>query len=299
MIQQRIWLISGMLTYALVGFGTATAVKLQADAWVTKPFVFDLATEVSGASHPYTFLQGPVWLTLSFKGLLIGTPGPKDLGRTSAKVSFPKGGDTVEVEVAITVNKAPGLNLLWVVDSSGSMGPWQSEIGSGLAKASSTLSGAVGREVDMDVLSHDGAQLEKMGAYPPLQLADLQSAIMRMGTMGDGLETPFKTVLKYLAKKNYGFADITRPLAIVYVTDETEQSAVPVADYLKALPKDTKHFGFFAAGDLADCRPDSLLSYSGSRFETAVAASGGKAYSLCGSMDGSIADFGAMLSGIH
>jgi hypothetical protein len=302
MLRKHIWLISGVLTSALISFASVSTVKVQADAWVSKPFAFNLATEVSGASHPYTFLQGPAWLNLSFNGVLSGNPGPTDIGLTSAKVSFPQGADTVEVELAITVNKAPGLNLLWVVDTSGSMAEWQSGLGSHLAKASSTLSGAIGQDVDMDVLSHDGAKLQKMGLYPPLDLADLQSTILGMGTMGSGIEAPFETVAKYWSRKSYGFADITKPLVIVYVTDEAEQSNVPVADYLKALPKNTKHYGFFMANDLANCNQRMELkpfSYSGSRFETAIVASGGKAYSLCGSLEASIADLGAMLSGIH
>lgn len=196
------------------------------------------------------------------------------------------------------------VDILWVVDNSGSMGIHQDNLAKNADLFMSQFVAKGGLQWKMGVVST--AVLEPpyvgMTAATPLNfhmkdsVEVFRKTIRRLGTNGNADEKSFSPVLRHL-KESPDFLRPEATLAVIFVTDAPEQSNIPASTYLNELKKfkggagskivnygvlTPNHFGCPGGGEMA-------WNYKGSPFEEAIDGTKGKLYKLCG-------DFGKNLS---
>ncbi len=204
---------------------------------------------------------------------------------------------------------APGVDILFVVDNSGSMGGIQQNI----VKNSEIFMKEFikGNLIDwrLGVVSTDKAQAPFLGFETifdknitnPVPI--FKNAIDSLGTSGSGWEFIFYNGLRHLTDPNYNFVRRHSHLAIVMVTDEEEQSedeygaqyeALTFINAVKSLKDPTKKVRFYGAFDFDDLEEcDNWgASYYGSPFEKVITETGGIFMSAC------TEDFGVKLAEI-
>lgn len=189
------------------------------------------------------------------------------------------------------------LDILFVVDNSGSMVDEQAE----LAKNFSAFIGsAVNANVDfqLGVTTTDtflnGGGLVGTPAILTSATANLVQAFQRnvaVGTRGSGLEKPFEAMVRALTPpqstgSNAGFLRADASLAVVIVTDAVEQSPNAVSVYLQALTEvknnQKERFSVSVVGPIAHragCLLDSTVD--GGRYQLMVKESGGVLADIC------------------
>ncbi len=216
------------------------------------------------------------------------------------------------------------VDVLFVVDNSGSMGPIQQNI---VDNARLFMSEFINqRHIDwkLGVISTDNNEEPFLGFNSPFSsalidyespasieqtIATFQSAINSLGTSGSASEYVFHNVLRNI--KKYNDPGTTRPefvrgsshLAVIMVTDEREQSGSLSGPYapLEMLNtvsgyvgsnKKVRFYGALQASDFEGCSTWDEITYEGSRYENIIKESGGFAISAC------VDDFGVKLADI-
>ncbi len=196
------------------------------------------------------------------------------------------------------------VDILWVIDNSGSMGSHQSELVKNSNVFINEFTAKGGLEWKMGVLSTDVAQAP-FGGFPnnkaltyqtPDAIIEFQDVIRKLGTGGSGVEQSFGPIRKHLGT----YPDFLRKpaaLAVIFMTDAPDQSRMTAAEIfqfmaaLKGNPKKIFIYGAFAALDLG-CATSEQLKYAGSHYETLINQTKGKVYKLCGDFGKSLADLG-------
>lgn len=197
------------------------------------------------------------------------------------------------------------VDLLWVVDNSGSMGSYQQAL---IKNADTFINDFIkhgGLDWKMGVLSTDVFDNPYTGFTPTTELTFktpnnvqiFKDAIGNLGTSGDAIEKTFAPIMKWLPQ----FPNFLRPqamLAIIMVTDAEEQSGVTSADFLAFLQK-TKgslkrviSYGVFSPQDFGCAFGDTTWNYKGTVYEDVVKATNGKTYALCKDFGQNLADLG-------
>lgn len=209
------------------------------------------------------------------------------------------------VSAKVTPSTASMADILWVVDNSGSMGVHQAAV----AKLSATFFDGLGDNAALDwQMSVVSTTLtDKLF----INFGDLTSstsnpkdvfsaAIMKLSTYGDGVEKPFASAIAAL--KSGKFARDKSTLAVIFVTDAEEQSAVKAADMLTDLvainpaSSEVVTYGLFASDDSTGCAAganDGPWKYAGSVYEALIDQTKGKSYSLCKDLEASVRAIGA------
>ncbi len=196
------------------------------------------------------------------------------------------------------------VDILWVVDNSGSMSAHQTNLIKNADLFINEFVAKGGLEWKMGVVSTDISQPPFAGFTPtsainytqPDGVARFQAAIRRLGISGDSTERMFAPIQKHLND----FPDFLRPeatLAVIFITDAFEQSRISGADMLSFIHAkkggDRKKVIFYGALTPTDyaCPPtgEEAWPYTGSVFEQVIDGTKGKVYKLC-------ADFGQNLS---
>jgi hypothetical protein len=144
----------------------------------------------------------------------------------------------LEFKVAHTQNTIPKVDILWIIDNSGSMGDEQQNVIANTSHFMNTFTSQTQLQWKMGLLSTtvtdpmSGADVDPyVGFTPETQLDYLtpnpvpifQNAVGRLGTGGSGSEQTFNPVLKNLRR----FPSFLTPgayLALIIVTDEEEHS---------------------------------------------------------------------------
>ncbi len=204
------------------------------------------------------------------------------------------------------------IDILWVVDNSGSMATIQDNI---ITNADLFMQNFIKNNFmkwKMGVISTDRAEVPYVGfsnvlgnKTPPSQAIELfTNAISGLGIDGSPYELVFYNVMRMITDPQY--TTFFRPdahLAIIMVTDEEEQSegeygsAYNAASVLNGLTayKDAgsiiRFYGAFDFGDLKNCQYNRA-EYANSPFEKIINLSGGKYMSAC------TPDFGKNLASI-
>ncbi len=196
------------------------------------------------------------------------------------------------------------VDILWVVDNSGSMMEHQQNLAANLNTFTAEFQAKGGlewrfgllstSEMDDSIVGMDAHSL--LDWTTPQGLERFRVAVEKLGTNGSGEEQAFFPITKHLKHHN-GFLRDQATLAIIIVTDAAEQSRVHPQEFyeflLRAKPNQKLvTYGVFGAADLG-CRPtDDHWNYKDSAYEGLVNRTGGKVYKLCDP------DFGAHLSDI-
>ncbi len=199
------------------------------------------------------------------------------------------------------------VDILWVVDNSGSMGSYQNEL---IKNADVFITDFVSKNsIDwkMGLISSDKSQEPFLGFTPstlfthtsPSPVKTFQKAVAALGTMGDSYEHFFEPVKKHLTAYPKFLRD-RATLALIFLTDAPEQSqnisATQFLNFIKSkkgsLDK-VVSYGVFAAQDFGCVYTDENWSYKGSKYEAVIKATKGKYFKLCGTDFGkNLADLG-------
>lgn len=198
------------------------------------------------------------------------------------------------------------VDILWVVDNSGSMGSYQQDL---IKNADTFINDFVtkgGLEWKMGILSSSTFSEPYIGFTPATLLTyqtkdnidRFKAAVRKLGTSGDVSEKFFAPVQNHLGK----YPDFVRKrasLAIIFLTDAPEQSRITAATYLsslKAIKGDLKKvvsYGVFASVDFGCQFTDEQWNYAGSPYEEVINTTKGKVYKLCNTDFGkNLADLG-------
>jgi hypothetical protein len=225
------------------------------------------------------------------------SPGPQVPPKPGQPTPIPKlYSKVLEIKIANTQTTIPSVNILWVIDNSGSMAEERQSVIDNTDRFMRTFTSQTLLKWNMGLISTDVAQPPFIGFTPETRVdnttADpvpkFQNAVRALSAGGSDFEEMFRPVLNSL--NNYpGFNDPRAILAIIVLTDEDESqgksSAVPSpADFvtqLAALKGGDKSkivaYGVLQTG--ADCF--SGFPYTFSRYWDFMRRVNSKRYPLC------------------
>ncbi len=203
----------------------------------------------------------------------------------------------------VEVVGASGVDILWVIDDSGSMSTHQNNL---IRNALAFMSGFVkntGIDWRIGLISTDDGRSPVIGFNPwdrlargtPDPVPAFQNAVGALGTAGDFTEKEFTPILRAL-NRYPDFARPGNPLAIIAVTDAPEQSAMSATEFLNQITaikgnlKDVLFYGVLGPKDFGCPQTDDEWTYAGSKLEQVIKATRGKTYKLC------VPDYGTALA---
>lgn len=226
---------------------------------------------------------------------------------------------TKDEELSLSlINMDAAVDILWVVDNSGSMGDIQNNIIKNTELFMNQFVKLDYIDWKMGVVSTDRSQAPYIGFKQPLDsslvdisdassvnrvVSQFQSAIKALGTNGSASEYVFYNTLRhieesYLDNNTANFIRESSHVAVIMVTDEKEQSDAQykgeklynaIKSYMDP-GKTLRFYGVFQAQDLQDCSRG--FSYKDSDFYEIVYLSEGFSISACST------EFGQDLVGI-
>jgi len=204
------------------------------------------------------------------------------------------------------VAKANALDLIWIIDNSGSMEVLHQSV---IDNTSVFIDGFTKNNLDwqMGLVSTDESDEPYLGMKPgslffstaPNAIDLFKSAVGHLGNSGSGTEKTLKPLVDSL-EEYPGFVRNGAVLGIISLTDAPEQSENPVSDYIARFQKVTGSasaiyaYGVYQARDLG-CPPteEGVWNFAGSRYEEFMKTlSGYKTLKLCDP------NFGQVLSNI-
>lgn len=189
------------------------------------------------------------------------------------------------------------LDILWVIDNSGSMGDDQENVIGNTGRFIDQFAKFTELDWKMGLISTDEENTPYVGFSPASALDRMvsepvklfQSAVRRLGTEGSGEEKVFTPVMHTLTVHT-DFLRKKAILALIIVTDAMEQSkGVDAPKFLKFLTRlkgDSKKilvYGVLGARDLGchDKGEEGSWDYAGSVYEKIITKTKSKAYPLC------------------
>lgn len=216
----------------------------------------------------------------------------------------------------------PPLDILWLIDNSGSMEEEQSVISRSTATFMQNFTSVPALKWNMGLLSSDAADDPRLGFTSttvlnyntPNPTGVFAAAVGQLGTGGDTTERFFAPLLNNLLGRprpaspfsqgwtnpNPGtpvaFKQANSTLAIILVTDTYDHSDITPDSFLQQLQpvagrnNDLLIYGVFSATDFGCTYTDEDWNYAGSVYEAVINRTHGKYYKLC------VDDFGPDLS---
>ncbi len=223
-----------------------------------------------------------------------------------------RGGDYVEV-VAVPAGTASGnLDVLFLVDNSGSMHYHQANLEANVDQLVKAVAGVAGASIHAGVITTDmenrGDQGRLVGSpliassSTPTFSSDLRKNIL-VGTKGSGYEMYFEPLIAALSEPlasthNAGFRRADAHLAVVMLSDAEDQSAVSVDEFVMKMSlfstAGISMYGFVVPSSLSIPQTSQCIQDQGKplKVEEAVTRLKGELYNICES------DFGKNLSSI-
>lgn len=197
-------------------------------------------------------------------------------------------------DAMVEYSKKIPIDLVWVIDDSGSMQPYQQAVKDNTAAFMQELSAMADLDWQMGMISTDVARAPLLGfgaanrldflSVNPVSL--FQSVMGMLGLAGTGVEKTFDPLLGAI-KKAPSFIRTDALLAVMIVTDAPEQSAMSSANFVAEMAKikpDPSHlvvYGAFGAQDLGCAKTDDQWNYAGSKYQMLVDTTHGKHFPLC------------------
>jgi hypothetical protein len=190
------------------------------------------------------------------------------------------------------------VDILWVIDNSGSMSTFQREVINNTDLFMQEFTKGQQLSWTMGLISTDVTDRPYIGFTPgnllnwqtPNPVYEFQRAVGLLGTFGSGVEQIFEPIRRSLDAYP-GFARKDAYLAIISVTDAEEQSIMSSQDFLQYLQ--TKKgslsrsifYGAFGADDLG-CTLGEGWNYARGKYEAVVQATRGRYFPICTSTFG-------------
>lgn len=192
------------------------------------------------------------------------------------------------------------IDIIWVIDNSGSMGDEQQDVIDNTKLFMQEFTKNSWIRWKMGLISTDEDEDPYLGFAKgdefyyndPDTVGRFQKAVARLGTSGSVTEKSFTPIMNSI-KRYPGFLRPGAALAMILVTDANEQSSdywtsttVTPQDFLDfiELQKKTldtsKVYGVFGSEDFG-CHDGEGWNYSGSRYESVIVPLGGVTYPIC------------------
>ncbi|MBI3296283.1 MAG: VWA domain-containing protein [Deltaproteobacteria bacterium] len=192
------------------------------------------------------------------------------------------------------LSSAP-IDILWVVDNSGSMAAHQSNLQKYFSSFMAAFTQNPGLDYSFGLLSTDTRNAPYLGFDPQDSLTQnaldpvgsFQRAVARLGTKGAGTEKAFTPIMN--AIRNH--PDFLRPkarLGLIIVSDAAEQSTeISVQGFVNYLIgkkgnlNSVSVYGILGPSDFQCAQTDTAWTYKGSRYEAFMKATKGHTIPLC------------------
>lgn len=209
--------------------------------------------------------------------------------------------DVIRIEQGDSFEQQGGhvtLDVLWVIDNSGTMSEEQAALKLSLGTFVDEM---LGQDIDfhLGVITMDLSDPLEAGILlgdppfltrdtPELRATFVERAVV--GFSGDRIEQGFSAALSALTpplsiQENSGFLRSNAELAIVFVSDEDDQSSITVGQFLtelQGLKASTDVTVSALVGDVPlGCVSSTGAADAGARFLQAVESSGGVGWSIC------------------
>jgi hypothetical protein len=184
------------------------------------------------------------------------------------------------------------VDILWVIDNSGSMGQHQQALITNTENFIDLFSKKGGLDWKMGLISTSEGQSPFAGFTTALTFKTpnaidiFKRSVRKLGTDGDMTEKTFRPVMDHLTQ-NPSFARKGVTLIEIFITDAPEQSRIPASDFLKFMAQikgDLQKvitYGIFSSRDFGCQFTDGVWNYAGSPYEEVIKATKGKVFSLC------------------
>lgn len=224
---------------------------------------------------------------------------------------------TIEADIGFTTPSASALDVLFVVDNSGSMQTYQRILSSATTIIDSALS-HMNRDFHLGVISTDvdtypGARQipgALLGSPTVVTAKDLPGALARnllVGTNGSANESPFAAVQLALSEPNLstnnkGFLRPGAALALVFLTDaedQSQQTANDLKNFLATTKGDLNRVTAFSwivpTVSTAGCERDDYEA-TPKKIEELTQSLNGVIYNVCNMYQPTIGDFAQRLA---
>jgi len=203
-----------------------------------------------------------------------------------------------DLKIASSSDVIPAVDILWVIDNSGSMAPYQQAVIQNTQLFMQNFTGNTRLTWKMGLISTDESQQPFLGFTPttllnantPNPVATFQAAVGLETTNGSDIEKTYGPVLNVLAA-NPSFHTPGAYFAMVVVTDEEEQTTtgslslpLPTSKFLNQLgtlvggKNKIVTYGVFETEE--KCGQNGFL-YATSRWKQLIDQTHGKKFSLC------------------
>lgn len=232
----------------------------------------------------------------------------------SVSTSDPSSGGTsgstpVSVTEKFSQTERKKLDVLWIIDNSGSMGDEQTELAKNF---DAFIHGFIGTEVDfkMAITTTDTSSADKKGKIvagsdtkltfakaqenPTQFMADFE-ALVKVGTKGSGNEKGLEASEGFVDKYAASFLRPDAYLAVVLVSDEEDQSPKSpgeYVDYLKTFKADPGLVKFYSICDVNSKNTDPKAKLGCQRYKKASDLTAGTVSDISMSFYGSLIDMG-------
>lgn len=198
-----------------------------------------------------------------------------------------------------TIKELVGLNkvdILWVIDNSGSMGPFQQAVINNTNDFIDELSKDSRLKWRIGLISTDDVENPYTGfdfsnmveSSNPSSVNMFKSAVAKLGTYGSGFEEAFDPILKTL--QNYPkFRRSDAYFSLIVVSDAMEQSGYGATEFLDRLGQitDIKKMGFYGVlGPNEWCANGEGWKYTGSSYEELAKSVPSSTFPVCSSKFG-------------
>lgn len=226
---------------------------------------------------------------------------------------------TIEADINITTPTPNELDVLFVVDNSGSMAIHQKNLSASSALIDQALS-KMNRDFHLGVISTDvqgnswgnnrsipGALLGNPAIVTPKDLPGALAKNLIVGTAGAADESPFEAVKLALSEPNMsgpnkGFLRPNAALALVFLTDAEDQSQASANDFrnfLGSVKRDLSKVTAFSwivpTNNQIRCDRDDI-NVTPVKIEDLTKSLGGEIYNVCELGAASVQDFAQKLS---
>jgi hypothetical protein len=152
----------------------------------------------------------------------------------------PRYGKSFKLDSTTSESFAVEVDILWVIDNSGSMGSYQQRVIDNSALFIQQFASSSRLQWRMGLISTDEYDAPYMGFTTPVDWTTpnavqiFNTAVARLGTVGSGYEKSFEPTIKHLKQ----YRNFLRPgayLIQIFVSDELEQSMLNTTQFLNGI----------------------------------------------------------------
>tara|TARA_A100001515_G_scaffold145001_1_gene151248 strand:+ start:105 stop:1664 length:1560 start_codon:yes stop_codon:yes gene_type:complete len=278
---------------------------------LTVESVIQMVSQPADIAMEYGSLPEPPWVLIPGQEIdFLVSYIPSDIGRDESSITI-KGDDPLNPEQTVVQygdgdveqwhtdqwqqDEIPVLDVLWVIDNSGSMMPFQTNLSTNIGSFMNAFS-TTGADYRMSVITTDRSTFSTIidTTHPDPEAA--LSSLVLLGTYGSGIEKGIQMAYNSLSDPNAAgpggsFFRESAKLIVIFVSDEPDHSSPGWSSYLTFFDAVKPAGDFIPYGVIGDYPAGCQYQHNG-YFRTAQAGEGywdlidhygGNWYSICAS----------------